>query len=117
VATDLGRNFSPEQLRAFGVIDESGIPILDPSRQLKTIEQGAATQVWCATSPQLDGIGGVYCENVEVAEIVRLEEGTDWKSDDSTRKVGVMPYAIDSRSADELWTVSERLVGVRPESL
>jgi NAD(P)-dependent dehydrogenase (short-subunit alcohol dehydrogenase family) len=45
VSTELGRNFSFEELRAFGVIDEDGKPILDPSRQLKTIVQGAATQV------------------------------------------------------------------------
>ena len=34
---------------------------------LKTTEQGAATSVWCATSPQLDGMGGVYCEDVDIA--------------------------------------------------
>ncbi len=49
-----------------GVIDENGKPILDPARNLKTAEQGAATSVWCATSRQLNGImGGVYCENCE----------------------------------------------------
>jgi NAD(P)-dependent dehydrogenase (short-subunit alcohol dehydrogenase family) len=48
VGTDLGRNFSFKELRAFGAVDETGKPILDPARQLKTIEQGAATQVWCA---------------------------------------------------------------------
>jgi hypothetical protein len=74
--------------------------ILDPARQLKTIEQGAATQVWCATNPKLDGIGGVYCENVEVARVVPPDERSGWSSDDSTRKVGVMPYAIDINSAD-----------------
>src|SRR5262249_26485693 len=37
---------------------------------LKNAEQGAATSVWCATSPQLDGMGGVYCEDVDIAESV-----------------------------------------------
>jgi hypothetical protein len=39
---------------------DDGEPILDPSRQLKTAAQGAATQVWCATSAQLHDIGGMY---------------------------------------------------------
>jgi NAD(P)-dependent dehydrogenase (short-subunit alcohol dehydrogenase family) len=112
VATDLGRNFSFEELRAFGVLDEGGKPILDPTRQLKTIEQGAATQVWCATSVQLDGMGGVYCENCEVARLVPAEESANWSRDDSTRKVGVMPFAVDPDSADRLWDLSERLLGL-----
>jgi hypothetical protein len=49
------RNFTEEQLKAFGVLDASGKRIIDPSRQLKTIEQGAATQVWCATSSRRMG--------------------------------------------------------------
>jgi NAD(P)-dependent dehydrogenase (short-subunit alcohol dehydrogenase family) len=112
VATDLGRNFSFEELRAFGVIDEGGKPILDPTRQLKSIEQGAATQVWCATSVQLDGMGGVYCENCEVARLVPAEESANWSRDDSTRKVGVMPFAVDPDSADRLWDLSEQLLGL-----
>ncbi len=33
----------------------------------KTVPQGAATSVWCATSGQLDGMGGVYCEDCDIA--------------------------------------------------
>lgn len=110
VATDLGRNFGQDQLKAFGVVDSEGRPILDPQKQLKTVEQGAATQVWCATSPQLDGIGGVYCENVEVARLVPPEESTDWGPDDSTWKLGVMPYAVDPEGAERLWALSEELL-------
>jgi NAD(P)-dependent dehydrogenase (short-subunit alcohol dehydrogenase family) len=99
VDTNLGRNFSLEQLQDFGVIDENGNPILDPSRNLKTVAQGAATQVWCATGPQLNGLGGVYCENVEVARVAPIEESSMFAIDDAKRKVGVMPYAIDPESA------------------
>lgn len=67
---------------------ETRKPVLDPSRQLKTVEQGAVTQVWCAPSPQLNGLGGVFCENVEVARFVPQEERSGWSSDDSSRKVG-----------------------------
>jgi NAD(P)-dependent dehydrogenase (short-subunit alcohol dehydrogenase family) len=110
VDTDLGRNFSLEQLQKFGVIDENGNPILDPSRNLKTVAQGAATQVWCATSPQLDGLGGVYCENIEVARVAPIEESSVFAIDDARRKVGVMPYAIDPESAERLWHLSEQLI-------
>jgi NAD(P)-dependent dehydrogenase (short-subunit alcohol dehydrogenase family) len=113
VATDLKRHFSREDLRAFGVFDQDGNPILDPAKQLKTIEQGAATQLWCAVSPQLAGMGGVYCENVEVARLVPPEESTDWGPDDSTRKLGVMPFAVDPEGADRLWSLSEHLLGLR----
>ncbi|MRN52861.1 hypothetical protein GJB61_07595 [Paenibacillus sp. LC-T2] len=57
VETGLSRFASKEQLQAIGVIDKDGKPILDPSKNLKTVEQGASTSVWCAISPQLDGMG------------------------------------------------------------
>lgn len=59
VSTDLKRYLSEEDLLTAGVIDEQGKPVLDPARSLKTAAQGAATSVWCATSPQLNGMGGV----------------------------------------------------------
>lgn len=107
VDTDLGRNFSRDQLLAFGVIDGDGKPIIDPQKQLKTVEQGAATQVWCASHPQLENIGGVYCENVEIARLVPPGESTDWGPDDSTKKLGVMPFAINPDHANRLWELSE----------
>ena len=57
--TGLQKYLSVEEQRAAGVIDEQGKPIHDPAKNIKTVEQGAATGVWCATSPQLDGMGGV----------------------------------------------------------
>jgi len=116
VATGLGKNLSQEQLRAAGAVDEHGKPILDPTRNLKTVEQGAATSVWCATSPQLDGMGGVYCENSDIAPPVSKEVEAD-PGNVTTRKVGsralgVFPYAVDRETSDRLWTVSERLLGL-----
>jgi hypothetical protein len=72
---------------------------------------GAATQVWCATSPRINGLGGVYCENVEIARVVPPDERSGWASDDSSRKVGVMPHAIDPVSAERLWSVSVEMTG------
>jgi NAD(P)-dependent dehydrogenase (short-subunit alcohol dehydrogenase family) len=50
------RNYDPEELKL----------VVERARQIgsfKNIEQGAATTIWCATSSQLAGLGGVYCEN------------------------------------------------------
>ncbi len=78
-----------QELRKAGVIDENGKTILDPAKALKTAEQGAATSAGCATSPQLDGMGGVYCENCEVARPV--ENVVNWSLGDSSRKVRDAP--------------------------
>jgi len=70
----------------------------------KTREQGAATSVWCAASTQLEGMGGVYCEDVDIAVPVDAE---------STTLTGVRPWAIDPAAAERLWTLSEGWTGLR----
>lgn len=100
IITDLIRHMSPEELRASGAVGEDGKPVIDPDNNMKTPEQGAATTIWCATSPQLDGRGGVYCENVDVAVAV---------SADSKELLGVKPWATDPSLAQRLWTLSETL--------
>ncbi len=109
VETGLGKYVTQEQLTAAGVLDEQGKPVRDPSRQLKTVGQGAATQVWCATSPQLDGMGGVYCENADIAPVM-MERPDEMDMADTMRLKGVVPYAIDPERADELWRLSEQLL-------
>ena len=74
---------------------------LDPEG-FKTPEQGAATQVWAATSPQLAGMGGVYCEDCDIAE--PATEGDE--------RSGVRDYAVDAEQAARLWELSARLTGV-----
>jgi NAD(P)-dependent dehydrogenase (short-subunit alcohol dehydrogenase family) len=103
VVTDLVRHMSAEELGAYGVLDKAGRPIIDPERNMKTPEQGAATSVWCATSRQLDGLGGVYCENSDIAIAV---------PGDSTELRGVRPWATDPEFADRLWSLSEKLLGL-----
>ncbi len=68
IATDLSRHsYSEERLKGLGYIDDQGKPVIDPDNNKKTIQQGASTQVWCAVSDNLAGMGGVYCENCNVA--------------------------------------------------
>jgi hypothetical protein len=90
------------------LIDEAGNPVIDPERGAKNAEQGASTSVWCATSPTLDGYGGVYCENNNISPIA--------PPDDLTARlpgiwpVGVAPHAVNPHTADQLWDLSQRLV-------
>lgn len=110
VGTGLEKHLSAAELRAAGVIDQHGKPVLDPKRGLKTVAQGAATSVWCATSPQLDDKGGVYCENCEVAPL-SAQGDRPWKTGDSMHTPGVLPYAVNAENAERLWRLSEQLLG------
>jgi NAD(P)-dependent dehydrogenase (short-subunit alcohol dehydrogenase family) len=98
IITPLQRHLPKQEMIDLGWIDESGNAI-DPS--FKTPEQGASTQVWAATSPQLDGMGGVYCEDCDIAEMATSDNG-----------LGVHAYAIDADEAARLWTRSAELTGV-----
>ena len=68
------------------------------------VEAGAATATWCATSPQLNGKGGVYCEDCDIARVVPA---------DDNRPSGVRPYAIDKAAAEALWRLSEKLTNLQ----
>jgi NAD(P)-dependent dehydrogenase (short-subunit alcohol dehydrogenase family) len=108
VGTDLSGWATPQTLRAGGLIDESGQPIIDPPSGRKTVEQGAATSVWCATSPLLDDHSGVYCENSDVSPLIDARAPAF--GDITATPVGVAPHAVDVVAADRLWTYSERLL-------
>ena len=101
ILTPLQRHLPLEEQRAMGWIDENGVP--DP--RFKTPEQGAATTVWAATSPQLDGMGGVYLEDVDIASPTVPDSPT-------ARIAGVNAHAIDRADAARLWAVSAQLTGV-----
>jgi NAD(P)-dependent dehydrogenase (short-subunit alcohol dehydrogenase family) len=98
ILTPLQRHLARSEMVAAGWVDEDGNAV-DPS--FKTPEQGAATQVWAATSPQLAGLGGVYCEDCDIAELAT--NGTPG---------GVRPFAVDPGEATRLWAYSARLTGV-----
>jgi NAD(P)-dependent dehydrogenase (short-subunit alcohol dehydrogenase family) len=112
IITNLAKYMSQEDLRRAGAVDDQGKPIIDEERGIKTVEQGAATQVWCAVSPQLEGLGGLYCEDVDVAVRVSPEDAEKMHANllDRTMR-GVMPYAVDKPTAERLWALSEELIG------
>ncbi|MDJ1491789.1 SDR family NAD(P)-dependent oxidoreductase [Cytophagaceae bacterium DM2B3-1] len=100
--TELGREASLELFQKMGFLDADGNLLPEVAASLKTIPQGAATTVWCATSPKLNTIGGVYCEDGEVAEL----------ASDTSMSAGVKSYSLDEVSARRLWTLSEELTGI-----
>ena len=97
--TNLGRHLTQEDVaEMMARIQESA----GGGFTFKTVEQGAATTCWAATAPGLAGKGGVYCEDCHVAEV-----------DDRDPNGGVRSYAVDPAVAEQLWSLSEELVGER----
>ncbi|MEZ4449636.1 MAG: SDR family NAD(P)-dependent oxidoreductase [Nannocystaceae bacterium] len=106
VGTTLNSSAGEDALRAMGLIDEAGRPILDPMRGKKSAAQGASTIVFAATSPLLAEIGGVYLLDNDVSRV-----------DDEPRRLTaeripaeVTSRSIDPESARRLWALSERLL-------
>lgn len=102
VETALARHMSANELRAAIGANELERETSDPTNYIKSIPEGAATSVWCATSPELDGMGGVYCEDCNIARIVPADSDG----------LGVRPHAIDPELAERLWTLSLTLTTV-----
>lgn len=97
ILTPLQRHLPLAEQVAMGWIDADG----NPKVAFKTTEQGAATQVWAATSPALAGAGGVYCEDCDIAP---LSAGAD--------SPGVREHAVDPSQARRLWRLSAERTGV-----
>ncbi|OLP54392.1 oxidoreductase [Rhizobium rhizosphaerae] len=99
IFTPLQRHLTQAEMAAAGWLDANGNPA-DPT--FKAPAQGAATQVWAAISPQLDGLGGLYCEDCDIA--VRAETA-------GKPFVGVKAYATDGNEAERLWNLSAEMTG------
>lgn len=99
--TELGREASLELFQQMGFLDAHGNLLPEVAASLKTIPQGAATTVWCATSPLLSNVGGVYCEDADVAGLASA----------TSMSKGVKRYSLDEESAKRLWTLSEEMTG------
>ena len=101
IMTPLQRHLSRDEMMAAGWMDEDG----HADDRFKTPEQGASTSTWAATAPKLDGMGGVYCENCDIARPTDPDSPT-------ARIEGVDAHAIDPDAAARLWAVSAELTGV-----
>ncbi|RKN49480.1 oxidoreductase [Micromonospora endolithica] len=89
ILTPLQRHLSKEEMVGAGWIDENGTALLP---EFRAPEQGAATQVWAATSPRLADAGGGYCQACTVAK--------------------TFDGPADREAAERLWALSAELTGV-----
>ena len=101
--TELAREASLDLFQKLGFCDAEGNILPEVAMNLKTISQGAATTLWCATSPLLNEIGGVYCEDCDIAKIAA----------DPTTATGVKLYSLNRENAERLWELSEKMTGVK----
>jgi len=104
IITPLQRHLQKEEMIALGWMDEDGSPSEMAKNFFKTTSQGASTSIWCATSPILDNIGGVFCEDCDVAK--RKHE----VDESLQRYFGVADWAIDTDEASKLWEVTEKML-------
>lgn len=99
IMTPLQRHMQREEMIALGWMNAEGVV----REGFKTPAQGASTSVWAAIGPELEGVGGLYLENL--AEAVPFDPADPYQ--------GVMPHALDPESAERLWALSEDTTGVK----
>lgn len=108
IITDLGRHLTDELLQEMigfarqRSADAGGSGDGDSGGGLhfKTVEAGAATQVWGATASGLEDHNGAYLADCGLG-VLGADPGTN----------GFMAYLLDDDHAARLWELSERLVG------
>jgi NAD(P)-dependent dehydrogenase (short-subunit alcohol dehydrogenase family) len=98
ILTELGRHLTPEAIAEMRERFRARGPVA-----FKDVPHGAATQVWAAVSPELDGVGGEYLEDVQRSHLASGENDSS----------GYARHAVDPEAAQRLWTLSEKLVGER----
>lgn len=95
IMTNLGRHMTKDDYARFGTqAQESGL-------EFKSVEQGAATSVWAATSPVLAGRGGLYLEDCHIGK----------PASGDAPSMGYRDYGLDESAAEQLWQLSEQIVG------
>jgi NAD(P)-dependent dehydrogenase (short-subunit alcohol dehydrogenase family) len=106
IATELARHMPDGAIEAWvQQIQEQRAATREPPFEFKSIPQGAATSVWAGVVAPADKVGGKYCEDCQVAELIPAD------SQISVISKGVRGYALDPDNAKALWKKSEELVG------
>lgn len=101
IFTDLQRHLAEEEMVQLGWKNPDGTIPPAVQAMFKTPEQGASTAVWAATSPGLEGMGGVYCEDCDVARLA---------DENSQRWEHAREWICDESKADRLWAMSEEML-------
>jgi NAD(P)-dependent dehydrogenase (short-subunit alcohol dehydrogenase family) len=106
IATELARHMPDGAIEAWiNQVQEQRAAAGEPPFEFKSIPEGAATSVWAGMVASADEVGGKYCEDCQVAELLPTD------SQVSTISRGVRGYALDPVSAETLWKKSEQMVG------
>jgi NAD(P)-dependent dehydrogenase (short-subunit alcohol dehydrogenase family) len=106
IQTELGRHMDPAMLKA--MMDQLEKQLAAEGKSSfpwKTVPQGAATSIWAAVVAPAGEIGGKYCENCHVGQVVPDDVVINPTSE------GVRGYALDPQGAEALWKKSEEMVG------
>src|ERR1700676_2741010 len=103
IQTELSRYMTPDVTQRMIAEINAIQPVGCAPFSWKTIPPGAGTSVWAACVADAGAIGGRYCEDCHVAEVVSVPG----------IRGGVQPYALDPQRAQALWRKSEELVGER----
>lgn len=108
IVTELGRHLTDDDRKALLARVAARATTTSDAKppRWKQPAQGAATQVWAATAPELEGRGGLYLEDCHVAG----------PSPEVNAPAGYAPWALDAAGAERLWGMSEEMVGERFES-
>jgi NAD(P)-dependent dehydrogenase (short-subunit alcohol dehydrogenase family) len=103
IHTELGRYMTPEVVRGLMEAISASQTAGAPEFKYKSVPQGAATTVWAGFVAPADLVGGRYCEDCHVADMV----------ESPGLRGGVQAYALDPDNAKALWAKSEEMVGER----
>ena len=107
IYTDLGRHLTDELINEVSKLaDERDAAVAPKSGEVgggitwKSVEAGAATQIWAATTSELANHNGAYLADCGLG-VLGGNPGVN----------GFLPYLLDDDHAAELWDLSEELVG------
>ncbi|MGO9496414.1 MAG: SDR family NAD(P)-dependent oxidoreductase [Solirubrobacteraceae bacterium] len=109
IRSGLMRHLTQDEFRARGWIDAEGN---DLREGWKTLEQGAATTIWAAVAPELDGVSGKYLEDCAIATpLLHADQPLGGHYNPHGQLRGhYQPYALNPANAERLWTLSEQLI-------
>ena len=106
IMTELGRHMDPGSLEQMvDQINQQAAAAGKGPFEFKTVPQGAATSVWAAVVAAAEEVGGRYCENCHVSDIVADDAPLGMLDE------GVRGYALDPQNAAALWKKSEEMIG------
>ncbi|BDC43154.1 SDR family NAD(P)-dependent oxidoreductase [Paraburkholderia terrae] len=106
IQTELARHMDEGQMA--GLLETINSQLASEGKapfQFKSVPQGAATSVWAAVVASPDEVGGRYCENCHVSEVVADDVVITPVSE------GVRQYALDLANAEALWRKTEEMIG------